>query len=255
MRTTVLLCSVVLLAGFVFHTGIVSAGIATTKHNLSIGGPGTVKATSEEKICVFCHTPHNAISDLAGISVPLWNHTLSSASYQLFDSITLLSPTSPAIQPDGNARLCLSCHDGTVAIGSVVNTGTGLTSIAMQGVGGSGEMPAGLSNMGTNLSGHHPISIEVNNALINDKATQCNNNIVSFKICVPPVSSPIKLDKTNNTYVAGPPSGIGVQCSSCHDPHEDPNPGTTVFLRLGDKNNYDQLCNTCHIQSCAAACP
>jgi hypothetical protein len=231
------------------------AGVSTTKHNLSISGPGTVKATSDERICVFCHTPHHAIVDVDGITVPLWNHTLSTASYQLFDSFTLLSPTSPAIQPDGGARLCLSCHDGTVAIGSVVNTGTTLSSIAMQGVGGSGEMPAGPTNMGTDLSGHHPISIEVNSALINDKATQCNDNLVSFKICNPLAGSPVKLAQTNNAYVSGPPSGVGVQCSTCHDPHEDPVPGTSVFLRLGDKNNYDALCSTCHIEDCASACP
>lgn len=245
--------SVLLGVFLVFQNAL--AGISTTKHNLSISGPGTVKATSDERICVFCHTPHHAIVDVDGITVPLWNHTLSTASYQLFDSFTLLSPTSPAIQPDGSARLCLSCHDGTVAIGSVVNTGTALSSIAMQGVGGSGEMPAGPTNMGTDLSGHHPISIEVNNALINDKEMQCNNNLVSFKICNPLPASPVKLVQTNNAYVSGPPSGVGVQCSSCHDPHEDPVPGTSVFLRIGDKNNYDALCSTCHFDDCASACP
>lgn len=230
------------------------SGIATTKHNLSISGPGTVKATTEERLCVFCHTPHRAISDIAGISVPLWNHTLSSASYQLFGSDTLLSPTSPAIQPDGSSRLCLSCHDGTVAIGSVVNTGTSLSSITMQGTGGSGEMPAGLNNVGTDLSGDHPISIELNSSLIAAKATQCENNLVSFKICKPPAGSPVLLEKTNNRF-GGVPSGVGVQCGSCHDPHEDPVPGTTVFLRVGDKNNHSQLCSACHISNCSAACP
>lgn len=255
MLKNIPIISVFVLLGvfLVFQNAL--AGISTTKHNLSISGPGTVKATSDERICVFCHTPHHAIVDVDGITVPLWNHTLSTASYQLFDSFTLLSPTSPAIQPDGSARLCLSCHDGTVAIGSVVNTGTALSSIAMQGVGGSGEMPAGPTNMGTDLSGHHPISIEVNNALINDKETQCNNNLVSFKICNPLPASPVKLVQTNNAYVSGPPSGVGVQCSSCHDPHEDPVPGTSVFLRIGDKNNYDALCSTCHIDDCASACP
>ena len=38
------------------------AGIATTRHNLSISGPGEVKATTEQRLCVFCHTPHRAIS-------------------------------------------------------------------------------------------------------------------------------------------------------------------------------------------------
>lgn len=230
------------------------AGIASTKHNLSTTGPGAVKATSEERICVFCHTPHHAITDSAGVSVPLWNHSLSSASYQLFSSSTLLSPTSPDIQPDGSSRLCLSCHDGTVAIGSVVNTGTTLSSLSMQGTGTGGVMPAGTSNVGTDLSGDHPISIELNSSLIAEKAIQCNNNLVSFKVCRPPAGSPVLLEKTNNRY-GGSPSGVGVQCGSCHDAHEDPVPGTTVFLRVGDRNNHEQLCSACHISNCSAACP
>lgn len=230
------------------------AGIAATKHNLSISGTGSIRAVSEKRICVFCHTPHNAIGKVDGISVPLWNHTLSSASYQLFSSPTLLSPTSPAIQPDGNSRLCLSCHDGTIAIGSVVNTSSSQSSFAMQGTDGSGRMPVGPANYGTDLSGGHPISVELNNALINDKAAQCDNNLVSFKICSPPAGSPVLLQKTNNRY-GGDVSGVGVQCGTCHDAHEDRDPGRTVFLRIGEKYNSEQLCNACHISDCSAFCP
>jgi hypothetical protein len=236
-----------------YASDVSAIGIAGTKHNLSTSGPGPVKATTEERICVFCHTPHHAITQVDGISVPLWNHTLSSAAYTLYTSATFLSPTSPGSQPDGPSRLCLSCHDGTVAIGSVVHNGLSSNSITVQGTGGGGEMPVGSTNLGTILSGHHPISIEVNNALINDKQTQCNDNIVSFKVCAPPGSSPVKLSRTNNTYGAGPSTGLGVQCSSCHDPHEDPTPGVTLFLRLGDRLNYDALCSACHV-SCAEPC-
>ena len=35
-----------------------SQSIVTTKHNLSASGPGTVKATIESEVCIFCHTPH-----------------------------------------------------------------------------------------------------------------------------------------------------------------------------------------------------
>jgi len=227
------------------------AGIATTKHNLSISGPGEVKATTEQRLCVFCHTPHRAISNIDGVTVPLWNHTLSNAVYMLYSSPTLLSPP---LQPDGSSRLCLSCHDGTVALGSVVNTGTSLSSIGMMGTGGSGEMPAGPSNVGTDLSGDHPISLEINTSLIDQKEQQCTNGEVVFKICRPPAGSPVLLEKTNNRF-GGTPSGVGVQCSTCHDPHEDPVPGVSVFLRTGDRNSHDQLCSACHIDDCAAPCP
>lgn len=224
-----------------------NASILTTKHNLSSSGPGPVKAITEDQICIFCHTPHRAITD-----TPLWNHTMSSASYQLYTSPTLLSPTSPAIQPDGDSRLCLSCHDGTVAIGSVVNIGGSPTTISMQGTGPGGVMPSGGGYIGTDLSGHHPVSIEVNANLITDKNTQCNNGIVSWKVCFP--SSPVKLRPTNNQYGSSTPPRQGVQCTSCHDPHNDPNPPNTVFLRIGDRNNNTELCTKCHID-CALTCP
>lgn len=227
------------------------SGITTTKHNLSISGPGPVKSQIESRVCVFCHTPHHAIASLDGIQVPLWNHTLSAATYQLYSSPTL---KSPAIQPDGSSRLCLSCHDGTVAIGSVVNSG--LITVMGTGMGGvmPGEPGTGSSNVGTDLSGDHPISIELNSALIAAKALQCTNNEIAFKVCSPPPGSPVLLEKTNNRF-GGAPTGVGVQCGSCHDPHEDRNPGTTVFLRVGDKINHDELCNACHTTNCAAACP
>lgn len=44
------------------------ADVAKTKHNLSISGPGGIKATTETEICVFCHVPHLA-SNLGA----LWN--------------------------------------------------------------------------------------------------------------------------------------------------------------------------------------
>lgn len=231
----------------------VYAGIVTTKHNLSATGPGPIKAVSEQRVCVFCHAPHNALT--VG---PLWNHSMSSAAYTLYKSGTLKSPTDPAIQPDRGARLCLSCHDGTIAIGAVVNSGGASTTISMQAtpsLDAQGKLAAGTSsNLGTNISGHHPVSIEVNSSLITAKNDQCVNNLIAMRVCTPPSASAVKLKATDNQYSVGPRSYVGVQCSSCHDPHNDPTPGTTKFLVLGDKNNYDALCNTCH-RVCSSACP
>jgi len=52
--------SVVVMWGLV---SVAQAGIATTKHNLSVAGPGNVKSIDETEICVFCHTPHRAIKN------------------------------------------------------------------------------------------------------------------------------------------------------------------------------------------------
>ena len=70
------------------------------KHNLSVSGPGPVKAVTLTEICVFCHTPHNAAP-----AVPLWNQALSSAAnYQPYASTTLKATVG---LPTGSSKLCL----------------------------------------------------------------------------------------------------------------------------------------------------
>lgn len=246
LRLLLFLCSF-FLHSLTVHEEQAYATIVSTQHNLSKTGPGPIKAVSETQICVFCHTPHNADS-----SGPLWNHSLSAAaSYILPSSATLLS--TPQNLPDGDSRLCLSCHDGTVAIGSVINLGGAATTISMQD-SGAGRLTADRltpnipGNFGTDLSGHHPVSIQVNSSLISDKQAQCLSGVISMKLCNP--ATPIKLRPTSNVYRTGPHTQQGVQCSSCHDPHEDPIPGTSKFLRVP----ASELCAKCHIL-CSSACP
>src|SRR5580765_584735 len=132
--------------------------ILNSKHNLSVSGPGTVKAATETEVCIFCHTPHRATGEQ-----PLWNHAASSATYTPYSSSTLKATVG---QPTGASRLCLSCHDGTVALGLVNSRGT---TIAMQG--GVTTMPSGAGNLGTDLSQTHPVSFvyDANLAVANGK--------------------------------------------------------------------------------------
>ena len=57
--------------------------VRNTRHNLSASGPGTVKATTETQVCVFCHTPHAGTqeADPAAPPLPLWNRRLSGHTY------------------------------------------------------------------------------------------------------------------------------------------------------------------------------
>ena len=135
----------------------VFAGVGNTKHNLSVSGPGPSQATSETEICIFCHTPHNASP-----GAPLWNHELSTVTdYINYWSPTLKSYASAEDAPpiDGFSKLCLSCHDGTVALGALINRGETVETVpdyityGMEGY------------IGTDLSGGHPISIIFDEAL------------------------------------------------------------------------------------------
>src|SRR4030067_1940126 len=140
------------------------AGVANTKHNLSVSGTGAIKATAETEICVFCHLPHNA-----NPAVPLWSHNVSSAAYTMYNSEYLnrasyVVPTSLGVYPNTGyrSRLCLSCHDGTVAIGQIyVLRGTKLSSpVNVQGVPANGSMSnASAGYIGTDLTNDHPVAI------------------------------------------------------------------------------------------------
>ncbi len=182
-----------------------SAGMLHTKHNLSISGPGPIRALTETRICIFCHTPHNA-TPLS----PLWNKDIEPQVYTVYTSPTLKA--GPLPQPSGPTKLCLSCHDGTIAMGAVVNPAGGI------GMGGGNVLPAGsLTNFGLDLSGHHPVSFPYHDAL------------------------------PNAALVSSPPpdlvyGGIDeVHCSTCHDPHSD-----TFGMFLAKDNRYSALCTTCH---------
>src|SRR5581483_8121127 len=106
--------------------------------------PGPAGTT---EVCVFCHTPHGANQEGVKFRAPIWNRTLSSAQYQMYDQVWSKSfearPNNPG-HPTGYSRLCLSCHDGTIALGSVLNKqGSGGLNGSIQMEYPTGQAPAG----------------------------------------------------------------------------------------------------------------
>lgn len=181
--------------------------IVNTVHNLSAGGPGAVRAVSESQVCIFCHAPHHS----SGMS-PLWNRATSQANYQIYQSTTLDAQLD---QPTGSSKLCLSCHDGTIALGSVLSRSD---QIQMQG---GDFMPAGLTNLGTDLSDDHPISFLYGSGLAAADAQLAN-----------PASLPPELRLDFNGEL---------QCTTCHDAHQN---RFGKFLQMD--NRFSALCTKCH---------
>ncbi|MCF6209925.1 MAG: hypothetical protein L3K24_04430 [Gammaproteobacteria bacterium] len=100
-----------------------AGGITDTRHNLSLSYNirGAVAMDPYRNqygaVCIYCHTPHGANSQ---IEAPLWNRTVNrDAAYQIYDAPTTLMRTVSA--PGPTSLTCLSCHDGTIAIDSVLN--------------------------------------------------------------------------------------------------------------------------------------
>src|SRR4051812_27176929 len=82
--------------------------IVNSKHNLSASGPASIRATSEQQVCIFCHSAHGA-----GTIQPLWNRNTPVGAYTVYSSTSLQAKPG---QPTGTSKLCLSCHDGTIAV-------------------------------------------------------------------------------------------------------------------------------------------
>src|SRR5829696_8305601 len=101
---------VISLVGALAGIGFGQNSVVNSAHNLSATGPGTIRATNEQQVCIFCHTPHNA-SPIQ----PLWNRNVPVAAYIPYASSSLQAQPG---QPTGTSKLCLSCHDGTIALGS-----------------------------------------------------------------------------------------------------------------------------------------
>ena len=200
------LCGGVLLAAAAAALAEGPTNVAATKHNLTSSGPGPIRVAGSKGVCLFCHTPHSA-NPIA----PLWNRNDPGTYYQTYESTTLAATVG---QPTGSSRLCLSCHDGTIALTQTVN---------------SRNMPGGTiyitprdrGYLGTDLGDDHPISFVYDAALTVRKGEMAS-----------PSSLPraLKLDHNNQ-----------LQCTTCHDPHDD-----RVGKFLVMSNEQSAMCRACH---------
>jgi len=187
-----------------------SQSVANSPHNLSISGPGNIHALSEEQVCIFCHAAHHSSP-----VQPLWNRAMPVGAYTPYRSNSLQAKPD---QPTGSSKLCLSCHDGTIALGSVISRQQEITM-----ANGVIRLPAGKSNLGTDLSDDHPISFPYDLTLAGKRPSLKNPQ------ALPPS---VKLDANKE-----------LQCVSCHDPHNNQYGNFLVM-----DNSASQLCNACHDQ-------
>lgn len=187
-------------------------------------------------------------------------------------------------QPGVNSLTCLSCHDGTVAIDSIINMpGSGRYNAAQETSvntafldtwpnAASPHVTLGVENffsspgpdgtcmkchdngfkfpfapfvIGTDLTNDHPIGVKLP-----------DTNIYDFNAPTATTAS-MKIYDTDGDSRADPNEvrfyntgeGYEVECASCHDPHgvESAGPGSEFipsFLRVN--NTGSALCLTCH---------
>jgi predicted CXXCH cytochrome family protein len=166
----------------VASVALAQSGDVLGSHDLSMSGTSRIKGQMSAA-CLYCHVPHSGLG-----KGPLWGQTFSSAIYSPYVSTT---EQNTSVQPElGQASsLCLSCHDGTVAVGQVIPYGP----YPM-----TGTMP----KMGTDLQSTHPFSLQVP---LKDAA----DLVASL------VASGTTADPTHSVNLING----SVECTSCHNPH------------------------------------
>lgn len=249
-----------------------ASDIRATPHNLSRTGPANqlsnVRAgpTGETEVCAFCHTPHGANN---AIKAPLWNRNASVSTYTRYTSASMdanyiLEGFSD--QPAGSSVLCLSCHDGMVALGNV-NVLRGMPqTIALDNTAIGGTMPGGPAGnltgftrlIGTDLTNDHPISVTYNAALVtmDSELTGMTSNTPTTRDTVTGNILGIR-GSGYKPLLPLEPTGVNgtgqIQCGTCHDPHLT----ADKFLRLKRlqqaaptgstfRADFDQICLACH---------
>jgi len=220
-------------------------GVANTIHNMSSTSASLYASDNEGEICIFCHTPHGGAN-----STPLWNKALpDGTAYTLYSSATLTAAAGDTTRPiQSESLLCLSCHDGSLAINRVLNpnnvTGGQPTIIGgdltIQGFPGGaspwiGSSPTNLFS-NSDLSDDHPVSFSYAAAYTEEAATTQGLRDVTTA------------EGLGVRFFGG--AAARLECSSCHDPHVDypgvAGAGYDPFLIT--PNTGSALCLACHIK-------
>ncbi len=208
----------VLSAGVLLVAPAFSApmGVRKTTHNLSVEGyatntswAGYYSETVETQICIFCHTPHGG--DTTG---PLWNRAIPAGfdtGWTHYNSVTLSSgvgAANRAVSPE--SLLCLSCHDGTIAVGDLINqSALGTPSTSTTTVVNLSSFNPRVGNA-KDLSDDHPISFSYTDSVTAVGTGYGNLETIEHARDV----QGLKFYGATNR----------VECGTCHDPHVNYDP-------------------------------
>ena len=199
------------------------AGVRETKHNFTSAtyNPNAYFVGTRQ-VCIFCHTTHNADQSTGA----LWNHEINPPMYDIYQSSSI---DMTITQPHEGSLVCLSCHDGTLAINSLNNLpGPALAGNygdpAGSALDGSGKLTSSSSAyVGTDLTNDHPVGI-------------------TYYASQDPGKFQTKTGSTTNYPDKLLDNGTYVECNSCHNPHDN-----TYSNFLVESNANSSLCMRCHI--------
>lgn len=202
--------TLIVLASLAGLASVANAQITNSAHDFSS------YAWSGGEICKPCHTSHNT-NAAAGA---LWNHALTTATFTMFEGETGLAEDVL----DEDSILCLSCHDGTVALDS------------FGGMTGNNFIPGGVL-IGTDLQDDHPIGADA----IYPTAVSTRFNPQNASHSVVSAWGSLRLRSFIDENAV---EQWTVSCRTCHNVHNAGNYGHMLYF----SNQASHLCLTCHIK-------
>jgi cytochrome c553 len=253
-------------AGLPARTGV-NGSLHDMNYYNSFAGRGN--QDQYNRVCVFCHTPHNATVAEPGSTtdfLPLWGNAITQKDQTNFayqwatPSNLVLTIGDPLLGP---SRLCMTCHDGTLAIDAHVSNGTANNGTFKL----SGSRAIG-SNQST-LNQTHPIGFSYDDAVSNRNipqgtTSQAVNEIVTKDNQFATAITVSATAGVYNTVVRNSNRTIGsvlynnsiMTCATCHEVHNKENATQLPALAGQATPNYflyaqeqqSLICLSCHIK-------
>ncbi len=210
-------------------------------------------------LCTYCHTPHKALTTKL-----LWNQQLSTNTFSWTDATTTeagtVLPSFTGNGYSGPTAKCLSCHDGSQAVGDYnlfdeTGEAVGLPRNATYHI-----LPPSLANIGYggSMNGNHPVAapypqggvLNVYNKVTNGPGIIFNQwqttPVSPVRLYVDPTGTGTDIRTFNPTDNGT--GRAGIECSSCHDPHNKLAVDDLFLLGTLSGNDTDYICLKCHIK-------
>ncbi len=182
------------------------------------------------EVCTYCHAPHGGPSWGASPRAPLWNRNRPNASYRMPEHNAQNMFQDPS--PSDRARVCLSCHDGTIGLDNIVNR--------PNTYGGPGPANQTIDSCeGCHSGGNPDGGIDWDGVWFRDDMRKQH-----------PVSVVYDPSRRPGEFQAGLGGSVGplplyngkVECQTCHEPHSQQ---FKFFLRISNVGN--SMCLVCHV--------
>jgi hypothetical protein len=255
-------------AATVFAGGLPQQGVSGSSHDIiAKAATGGYYKDDYGRVCIYCHTPHNAAVNLLDPQ-PLWNRTdpTSPTPYSWVAPANIAAglASDPLAGP---SRLCLSCHDGVSSVdahGPASGTARGSQSATGTPIATS------TGRAWTDLSGTHPIGFNFNDAYTARGSNELVDPATAYYLS--DIGNPSTWDTVNRGTAVYSTKKISdtlynngiMTCASCHDVHNTRNARNNATLGAGTytlnngatEPNYfvwapeqgSMLCLSCHIK-------